>query len=191
MTKIDKTNIFEKVKDIVALNGIQGMNMRNLAEQIDISPSVFYHHFRDKDDLMKQMFDYISLDLGRKRRLLSDNKPFEKLLEERILFQLENAAAVTAILKYFLHYRSNFPQVPDGFVPKTAYLHIKEILELGVSRNEIDKIEIDKTAKIMTHAINGFVLEYFPATVSIAHKKRITGDLVSFFMKSLRREVKI
>ena len=191
MTKIDKSDIFEKVKNIVSLNGIQGMNMRGLAEKMDIAPSVFYHYFKDKDDLMKQTFDYVSVDLGRKRRLLSDNKPFEKLLEERIIFQLDNASDVTAILKYYLHYRTNFLPVPDGYVPKTAYLHIKEILDLGLTRKEIDPIEVDKTAKIMTHAINGFVLEYYPATLTLAHKKKIARALVLFFMKSLRKEVKI
>lgn len=50
-----RDRIVEAAGDLVKEEGLDGLSMRALAERIDRSPGVIYHHFRDKEDLLRSV----------------------------------------------------------------------------------------------------------------------------------------
>ncbi len=100
--KTTKKIILEKAAHHFALNGYEEFSIRTLAKEIPIAPSVLYHHFADKDALLKQMYLSLNKSLGEKRVALAPTKSASDMLRQRIEFQLDNEEAIVAVLKYYL-----------------------------------------------------------------------------------------
>lgn len=161
--------------------------MRTLGKKSGVAQSVLYYYFTDKETLLRAMFDETNTELGRHRAKLPKMKDFRRLLEQRIRFQFDQAESVTAVLKYYLHSRKHFAKTESGgFVPNKAALHIEEILHIAEKDGVlIPGTDIPKTAKIVTHAINGFVMEYYPYRLEGRERNRIVRDIATFFLPAL------
>jgi AcrR family transcriptional regulator len=182
-----KETILKKASLLFAQNGYEAFSIRLLAESIPLAPSVLYHHFKDKDDLLKAMFDYLNSDLGKKRAKLPNQKNASDFLKQRIVFQLENAQEIVAVLKYFIAYRKKFPKFQGGFVPDKSSLHMEEVLEFGVKSGMFYSPNIQQDAKVMTHAVNGFLLEYYPDTPKGKEKTALVEHIHEFLIRALQK----
>ncbi|CAN5167144.1 TetR/AcrR family transcriptional regulator [soil metagenome] len=187
MSTTSKEIILKKALKIFAKDGYDGLSMRILADAIPIAPSVLYHHFTDKDALLKAMFDDLNSELGKKRAKLFKPQTASEMLKQRIIFQLDNAEAIVAVLKYYLVYRKRFPKLKTGFVPEKGYLHIEEVLNYGVQTGEFYSPNIQEDAKVMTHAINGFLLEYYPHTPKGEEKEVLVSSIHQFLIRALTK----
>lgn len=186
MAKINQNIILENTASIFAEGGYHTFSIRTLAKKINISPSVIYHYFKNEDELLKCMFDYLNTQLGQKRKSLITTKTAEQMMKQRIEFQLDNAEMIVAILKYYLNYRNNFSKFKNGFVPDNSSLHIEEVLKYGMETNEFKVDNLEDEAKVITHAINGFLLEYFPYKPQGAEKSQLINRINKFLMKALK-----
>lgn len=190
MSILVKNKILKKAAKMVAVRGVDGISMRTLAIETGIAVSVLYHYFKNKDDLLYQMFKHTGKELGSSRSKLPPVKNSASMLKQRIKFQLDNAEDIVAILKYYFAYRSDFSKAESGFIPDRAYTHIVEVLECGVRTKEFKVQNIIQEAKIITHAINGFVLEYFPAKLSGKEKIILINSISEFLLKALNFQEK-
>ncbi len=181
-----KQKILEKAKTIFAESGYDAFSIRVLAKEIPLAPSVLYHYFKDKDELLKAMFDYLNTDLGKKRTKLPSINSASDMLKQRIIFQLDNAEEIVAVLKYFIAYRKKFPKFNEGFVPDKSSLHMEEVLAFGVKNGEFHSPNIPQDAKVMTHAVNGFLLEYFPDTPRGKAKVVLVENIYQFLIRALK-----
>lgn len=186
MSKINKSIIIEKATEIFAHGGLGEFRIRLLAKRLDVSPSVIYHHFTDENAVLKEMFDSTNIELGRLRRLPPVPKTASKMLKQRIEFQLDNAEKIVAILKYYLAFRKTFPKNKDGFVPDNSSLHMEEVLEYGKGTGEYTVKNIKDDAKVMTHAVNGFLLEYYPYKIEGKEKVNLIRKIYSFLNRILK-----
>jgi AcrR family transcriptional regulator len=50
-----RTRIVEAARDIVSEEGLDALSMRAIAERIEYSPATIYLHFRDKDELLREV----------------------------------------------------------------------------------------------------------------------------------------
>lgn len=182
-----KEKILRHTASLFAIQGYEGFNIRLLAKKVGIVPSVIYHYFPDKDTLLKAMFDYLNTDLGKKRKLLSHATTASEMLRQRIVFQLDNAEAIVAVLKFFITYRKKFPKFEKGYVPDKSSLHIEEVLSYGVQTGEFSDIDIKKDAKVITHAINGFLLEYYPDTPKGKERDELVTMIHTFLLRALTK----
>jgi AcrR family transcriptional regulator len=182
-----RETIIEETARLLAVHGTEGFGMREVARNSTVTLSVLYYHFADKDALLRAVFDVLRQRLGLRRALLRPAKTFSAQLKQRIEFQLDNALDVTAILKFYMGKRATFEKTQNGFVPRTAYLHIREVLEEGVRRGEITIDDLDEDAKVITHAINGFVLEYFPDIPAGSERTAVVNSIHRFLMRALSR----
>jgi AcrR family transcriptional regulator len=177
--------ILKKTAIRFAQVGYEGLNIRSVAHDAGIAPSVIYHYFEDKDALLKAMFLYVSKELGKKRAQLAPPTSPQLMMRQRVEFQIDHAAEVVAVLKYYLHYRDTFDKTEHGFVPDTAYLHIKEVLEFGLESGEFEAMDVESEAKVITHAINGFLLEYYPYVPTDEEKKVLVDSICRFILRSI------
>jgi len=110
------------------------------------------------------LFRDVGLQLGEKRRQLETPSMATEQLRQRIKFQFTNIEQVIFILKYYMHFRSQFTKTDKGYIPERAYIHIREVLVKGVESGEFYALDqdVDQQAKVLTHAVNGFLIEYYP-----------------------------
>lgn len=186
MTQTEQT-IITTAKSLFARSGYDGLSMRALADESKVGLSSIYHFFTDKDVLLKRIFDETNTQLGLHRAQLPKRKLAEALLKDRIVFQFKYIADVVFVLKYYLHYRETFEHRSRGYVPPKAYLHIEEVLLLGMQTGEISISlnDIASEAKIITHAINGFLLEYYPNPPTGRELTEVITGLHSFIWRSV------
>ncbi len=180
-----KDTIIKKAAVLFSDSGYDAFSIRLLAESIPLAPSVLYHHFADKEALLLAMFNSLNTELGEKRARLPQTATASAMLRQRIIFQLDNAQAIVAVLKYFIAFRKKFPKFNGGFVPDKSSLHIEEVLAYGVQTGEFYSPDIVKDAKVITHAINGFLLEYYPDTPNGKEKELLVETIYQFLMRAL------
>lgn len=179
-------NIIKQTGDIFAKHGYEGVSMSIVAEKSKIAKSVIYHYYKDKDVLLKEMFNHINTQLGIKRAQLPLKKTASERMKQIIRFQFENAPKVVTILKYYAAFRKLFKeQERGGYVPTKAYLHIEEVLEFGVKTSEFNIRNITKDAKFITHAVNGFVLEYYPIIPKGKELDQLIEDISDYILRAL------
>ncbi len=195
MSKESRQTIIKAAKRIFADSGYDGLSMRRLEQESGIGLSSIYHFFADKDVLLKAIFDETNTELGVLRAKLPQRKTANAMLKDRIKFQFDNIESVVFVLKYFLHNRHDFEHLHRGFVPAKAYLHIEEVITAGIKEGvfPISEQDIAKEAKVVTHAINGFLLEYYPDTPRGRELTEVTNSLHDFILRALtsKKEVPV
>lgn len=182
-----KEKIIKHATKMFAHEGYEAFSMRKLAKKTKIAQSVIYHYFAGKNALLKKMFRHVSIQLGKKRNQLPKAKTASQMLKTRIEFQIDHAEEVVAVLKFFLAYRHLFPKIKTGYIPDKAYQHIEEVLQRGKATNEFIDLDIKKEAKVITHAINGFLLEYYPKTPTQKEKQELISTIHRFIIRSIKK----
>lgn len=164
--------------------------MRILAKESGVGLSSIYHFFNDKDEILKEIFDNINKNLGIERAKLPKQASASRMLKDRILFQFKHIEDVVFVLKYYLHFRSKFSKNNSGYLPTKASLHIEEVIKFGVTNKEfsVDKSKISSKSKVVAHAINGYLLEYFPQPPKDEILTDITDQIHEFIMLSLKNK---
>lgn len=178
--------IFEKAAEIFAQGGLRGFSIRLLSKNLGVVPSVLYHHFPSEETLLREMFNYLNTELGRKRSELPPSTNTSEMLKKRIAFQLENATAIVAVLKYYFAFRTTFTQTHDGFLPDKSALHMEEVLQFAKINGEYKHLCLQNDAKVMTHAVNGFILEYYPYTLKESEKTELVNRIHDFLFRALK-----
>lgn len=186
-----KDRIHTAAKQLFSLQGDGGLSMRSLSAQAGISLSVAYHYYKNKDALLRAVFIETSQSLGEKRASLPTPTSTTDMMYQRIGFQFDHMVDIVFILKYYLKYRDSYSKTSHGYLPHTAHLHIKEVLEHGISYKELRAIQdTDAEAKIITHSINGFLLEYFPTPPTGDERHQLISSINDFMMRSLQTEMR-
>jgi len=79
----ERTEVREKILDAAleffAREGVDGVNMRALADAIEYSPPVIYAHFRDKDAIIQELCYRQLRELAKKFATFADLDPIERL----------------------------------------------------------------------------------------------------------------
>jgi AcrR family transcriptional regulator len=187
MTTTTRQTILKTSKQLFARHGYEGFSMRTLSKQSGVGLSSVYHFFSDKDEILKELFNKTNTELGEARKKLPKKTNASDMLLQRIVFQFQHIEDVVFVLKYYIHFRPKFLKLDSGYIPKKGYLHIEEVLQVGVRTKEfaIAPSEIDEQAKIITHAINGFLLEYYPKTLRGQELSTVTKPIHLFLLRSL------
>lgn len=115
------------------------------------------------------------------------------MLLDRIMHQFEHIESVVFVLKYYLHFRQEFDKNYSGYLPPQAYLHTQEVLNFGIKAGEfsMNASQIEPESKVITHAINGFLLEYYPHQPKEKELEQIAESICEFIMRSLNAPRKI
>ncbi|HSW65839.1 MAG TPA: TetR/AcrR family transcriptional regulator [Bacillota bacterium] len=175
-------------KRLFAKFGYEGVSMRILAQQSGVGLSSIYHFFKDKDVLLKEIYQATNARLGQDRKDLPPQPTASRMLAQLIEFQFEHTEDVVYVLKYYLHYRHDFANLPTKTLPPKSALHIEEVIDKGRQTGEFEVAasEVGAKAKVVAHTINGYLLEYYPDVPQNTERQAIVDDIVSFTMRGLK-----
>lgn len=181
-----RTIIVATTRRLLAEHGAVGLGMRQVAMSCSMSVSSLYHYFHDKDSLLKAVFDETNTQLGRLRADLPAQPTAAAKLQQLVEFQLDHAEEVVAVLKYYLAYRNLYQKNDRGVLPEKAYLHMLEVVESGVASGEFEVRDSVSDAQVMTHAVNGYLLEYYPYILPQTEKNQLATKITNFLLRALR-----
>jgi AcrR family transcriptional regulator len=188
MSKISREKILISAGELFPQQGAVSFSIRLLAKHLHISPSLIYYYFDTEDELLLSMFQYLNRKLGEKRAKLPSVTSVKRMLEQRIEFQIDNQSSIVAVLKYYFSFRHTFSKFKGGFLPDKSSLHIEEVLRYGEQTGEFVFQNLEDDAKVITHLINGYLLEFYPYQPTYVEKKMLVKTISSFIFRALQND---
>jgi AcrR family transcriptional regulator len=155
-----REKILDAALEFFANEGLEGVNMRALADAIEYSPPVIYAHFRDKDAIIQELCYRQLRELAKKFATFGDLAPIERL--RRIGYVYADFA-----IEHPSHFRFMFltaHPLPDddavgkGDPERNAYAFLKQtvedVLAAGLFRPEYtDAAEIAQICWASAHGL--------------------------------------
>lgn len=159
--------------------------MRVLAKESGVGLSSIYHFFKDKDEILRELLKTVRQNLSDECSKLPSRSSAHEMLCDRIKFHFMHIESVVCVLKYYMHFRPNVMRLQSDFVPTESYIHMEEVIAKGVATGEFVSESVEEDAKLITHMVNGFLLEYYPDRPKGRELQRLVNTLASFITRAL------
>jgi AcrR family transcriptional regulator len=185
MATTTKQKILDCAKVLFARDGYEGLSMRVLAKESGVGLSSIYHFFQDKDALLKELFKTVSHALRDDCAKLPQRSSAREMLYDRILFHFTHIESVVCVLKYYMHFKPYAMRLESDDVATNAYVHMEDVVSYGVEAGEFESDSVSRDAKLITHMVNGFLLEYFPERLKGKDLEALVGALSGFITRAL------
>jgi AcrR family transcriptional regulator len=152
-----RKKILDAARDLFATRGYDHVTMRAVADAIEYSPTAIYHHFEDKDDLVKALCEE---DFARLFGALQHQVPPEDAVES--IRHLGRAYAAFGV-GYPNHYRFMFMtpgkdciKEPDSPGDKSFSL-LRAAVSQAIATGRFVKGDADAMAQVLWAGIHGAV----------------------------------
>jgi AcrR family transcriptional regulator len=180
--------ILSNATTLLAREGYSGTSMRKVAKSSEIQQSVIYNYFKNKEEMLRAVRVHITKSLDGKMRKRPLSATASQLLYDRLIFQFENREMIVALLQYFMAVHDDFPGSQGGYVPARAYQHTRDIIDMGVDEGTYKVDDADFTAKLLTHLVNGFLIEYFDRSLPKNEIHKLAFKIHQFIENSLQKQ---
>lgn len=185
MTTSTKTRIIHSAVRLFARTGYDGMSMRDLAKESGVGLSSIYHFFSDKDDMLTSVFSVINRQIQQDLQVLPQRKDARSMLVDRIQFHFDHIDSMIFILKYYLHFRPYVMQLENESEASNSFSHMHDVIQMGCKTGEFICKDAAEDAKMITHLVNGFMLEYYPQNPLGDDRKKLVKHLSDFIVRAL------
>jgi AcrR family transcriptional regulator len=175
--KIQKDLILKSAIDIINVEGIDGLTMRNLAKKIDYSLPIIYRHFRNKEDIIGTLAQggYASLNSMIQETLDKHNDDtYEVRMKEVtsafVNFAQSQPALYQIMFERFVNQQKRYSKL---------FLDLKIILK-SFWRN---RVKVDTQVDLFIASINGVVamINNLKETAKISEEE--INDMVGIFSR--------
>jgi TetR/AcrR family transcriptional regulator, cholesterol catabolism regulator len=170
-----KEVILEKAAQLFRKNGFNATSMRDLAENVGVEAASLYNHINSKAELLQEIcFKIANKFTTHMDEIIAANMPaiekIEAILRFHIRQMIDNYEEVYVSDREWKHltdpYLSNFKNQR-----RTHRQRIASIIEQGISKGEIKKIDAPTAVLILLHAVSG--IESWHRS-----KQKISGELL-------------
>lgn len=183
MSKQDlRAVILDQARTLFLDEGAKGLSMRKLATVVGVTPGAIYWHFKNKEELVSEIFlEGVHTFSRYLSRALTGKDPLERLMicsEEFLAFGLEQPS------HYDVFFLNRTPQIDGHVVEQLAALRrgnfqmlidrIRECRDAGLLRPDAD---VERTATLMLSTCQGLIT---------MHRFGYLGDSVEHFQKIYR-----
>ncbi|HRO45244.1 TetR/AcrR family transcriptional regulator [Agriterribacter sp.] len=134
--------IREKAMEMIVIEGFDGLSMQKLARAANISASTIYIYFKNREDLLNQLFIQVQETFS---HVALTGFSADLSLEEGLWLQWKNR--LRFILKYPVHYQfyeqfRNSPLINNGDVKLSVFKNnMKHFVLNAIRRGELVKME--------------------------------------------------
>jgi TetR/AcrR family transcriptional regulator, cholesterol catabolism regulator len=184
-----KDIIVEKAANLFKEKGYKAASMRDLAEVVGVEAASLYNHIKSKSELLH----VICLDVANRFTNMIDEvevedipakEKIEKLLRFHIREMLNNYEDVIVSDREWKHlsdpYLSNFRHQRRTYRKRFA-----GIIEEGIKKKEMKKIDAPTAVLIMLHAISG--IESFHRSKQKISSKDLEENMVTILLNGLAK----
>ena len=146
--------------------GVKGLTTKNLALEMNFSESALYRHFKNKEDIIVLLLDYLGSNIKERLNIISEkNSTSEEKLKQLFSSQFEffnqNTHFVVAILSEGLFDESE--KINQSIMKIIHYKMelITKIIEVGKENNEFTKsIETQEIVHIIMGSFRMMMLKW-------------------------------
>lgn len=169
--------------------GFAATSMRDLAEMVGIEAASLYNHIRSKNEILEAIcFDVANIFNTHLDNIEAGNQKsiakIESLLRFHIRQMIENYEEVYVSDREWKHldepYLSNFQTQRRNYRKKFA-----AIIEEGITRNEIRKIDAPTAVLIILHAVSG--IESWHRSKAKINAQELEDNMVMIMIDGLRK----
>jgi TetR/AcrR family transcriptional regulator, cholesterol catabolism regulator len=182
--------ILHKASAMFREKGFAATSMRDLAEAVGIEAASLYNHIRSKNEILEAIcFDVANIFNTNIETIEAGNQKsiarIEQLLRFHIRQMIENYEEVYVSDREWKHleepYLSNFQTQRRSYRKKFA-----AIIEEGIARNEIRKIDAPTAVLIILHAISG--IESWHRSKAKINAEELENNMVMIMIDGLRKQ---
>ncbi|HYH01958.1 MAG TPA: TetR/AcrR family transcriptional regulator [Bacillota bacterium] len=177
--------ILNAASDIIAVEGIENLSVRKIANKIEYSPAIVYHYFEDKDDIVNQLMNkgYQKIIDALSLALEASDQP------DRRLKELTKNYINTALMmpdEFMAVHLSSSPAVLDHTASlfKGASLKNPALGILFQSLKDILKEQgildssIELTAQVFISAVLGLIIKLIVENIDGEQRTRLIEHLI-------------
>jgi AcrR family transcriptional regulator len=179
-----RAKILEAARDLFATEGYEKVTMRRIADAIEYSPTTIYHHFTDKDDLVKCLCeDDFSNLLGLLKTQPAPGDPIDWIRQL-------GRAYIAFGLQYPNHYRFMFmtPHPAHAIVKgENAYLLLREAVQKAIESGRFRPGDADAAAQVLWATVHGVVSLFITYGPEGFHVAPFAPDLAEQAMDAVLR----
>jgi TetR/AcrR family transcriptional regulator, cholesterol catabolism regulator len=185
-----KELILKKAAAMFREKGFAATSMRDLAESVGIEAASLYNHIRSKNEILEAICFDVANRFNTNMDIIEASQPrsiskLETLLRFHIQQMIENYEEVYVSDREWKHledpYLSNFQNQRRSYRKKFA-----SIIEEGIERNEIRKIDAPTAVLIMLHAISG--IESWHRSTAKINAQELEDNMVMIMIDGLRKQ---
>lgn len=191
---VDKTSkrqqeIIESAGKLLMEKGIKGLTTKNLAIEMEFSESALYRHFKNKEDIVVLLLDYLGNNIKERLDIILEKESnsvdkLQKLFNSQFQFFGHNPHFVVAILSEGLFDESEkINQTIMKIITYKTQL-ITEIIEQGKQNNEI-------TTEIETQDIVHIIIGTFRMMMLKWKFSKFKIDLITEGNKIITTNIKL
>ncbi|MBL7731075.1 MAG: TetR family transcriptional regulator [Chitinophagaceae bacterium] len=182
--------ILRKASAMFREKGFAATSMRDLAEAVGIEAASLYNHIRSKNEILEAIcFDVANIFNTNIEMTDGSNlntiAKIESLLRFHIRQMIENYEEVYVSDREWKHldepYLSNFQLQRRNYRKRFA-----SIIETGIARNEIRKIDAPTAVLIMLHAVSG--IESWHRSKAKISAQELEDNMVMIMTDGLRKQ---
>ena len=181
--------ILKKAAAMFREKGFAATSMRDLAESVGIEAASLYNHIRSKNEILEAIcFDVANIFFTNMETIESSGKnsigKIEDLLRFHIRQMVENYEEVYVSDREWKHleepYLSNFQSQRRNYRKKFA-----AIINEGIDKNEIRKIDAPTAVLIILHAISG--IESWHRSKAKISAEELEENMLKIMIDGLRK----
>jgi AcrR family transcriptional regulator len=184
-----KELILRKAAAMFREKGFAATSMRDLAESVGIEAASLYNHIRSKNEILEAICFDVANRFNTNMELIEASQPksiakVETLLRFHIQQMIENYEEVYVSDREWKHleepYLSNFQTQRRNYRKKFA-----AIIEEGILKNEIRKIDAPTAVLIVLHAVSG--IESWHRSKAKINAEELENNMVMIMIDGLRK----
>lgn len=182
--------ILKKAAAMFREKGFAATSMRDLAEAVGIEAASLYNHIRSKNEILEAIcFEVANVYNTTIETIETSSQTSIEKIEQLLRFHIGqmtgNYEAVYVCDREWKHleepYLSNFQNQRRSYRKKFA-----SIIEEGIVKNEIKKIDAPTAVLIMLHAISG--IESWHRSTARISAKELEDNMVMIMIDGLRKQ---
>lgn len=158
--------IIESAGKLLMQKGVKGLTTKNLALEMNFSESALYRHFKNKEDIVVLLLDYLGNNIKDRLNIISEKKStseekLKQLFSSQFEFFNQNTHFVVAILSEGLFDESE--KINQSIMKIIHYKMelITKIIEFGKENNEFTKsIETQEIVHIIMGSFRMMMLKW-------------------------------
>lgn len=181
--------ILQRAATMFRERGFAASSMRDLAETVGIEAASLYNHIRSKNEILEAICFEVANVFNEKIQEIENGRQsyinkIESILRFHIEQMIENYEKVIVTDREWRHldepYRTNFQNQRRSYRKRFA-----AIIEEGISRGEIRRIDAPTAVLVMLHAVNG-IESWHRSQVKI-NAEELSNHMVRILIDGLRK----
>lgn len=158
-TEVRKKQIVQAALSLISSHGLKGLNIAGIASQVGLVPSALYRHFKNKDQVIDAILDFVQERLLENVRVVTGETPdalrrLQRLLILHIQLIRENQGILRVV---FSEEVMDGPQERKARVQNTVETYLSAVADMVCQGQEEGVIKGDLEAGSVSVAFLGMI----------------------------------